>query len=55
MGAFKGQFTLKSKIHIFPPTCRPFHQSRQLWCELPSFGDIGHRDFCLFSNIISAS
>ena len=25
------------------------------WCELPSFGDIGCRDFCLFSNIMGVN
>ena len=43
----KGQFTPKSKIHIFPLTCTAIYQSRLLWCELPSFGD-----FYLLSNIM---
>ena len=41
----KGQFT--PKIHIFSLTCRAINQSRLIWCELSSFGDIG-----LFSNIM---
>ena len=50
--SLKGQFTPKSKIHIFPLFCRAIYQSRLLWCELSSFGDIGRRDFCLLSNIM---
>ena len=46
----KGQFTPKSKIHIFPLTFGAIYQSRLFWCELPSFGDTGRRDFCLLSN-----
>ena len=42
----------KSKIHIFPVTCRAVYQSRQFWCELSSLGDISHRNFCLLSNIM---
>ncbi|MDG2590005.1 hypothetical protein P7M45_23995, partial [Vibrio parahaemolyticus] len=45
----KGKFTPKSKIHISPLTCSAIYQSRLIWCELPSVGDIGHRDVCLFS------
>ena len=30
----KGQFTPKSKIHIFPLTCSAIYQSRLFWCEL---------------------
>ena len=26
-------------------SCSVIYQSRLFWCELPSFGDIGHRDF----------
>ena len=37
-GELKGQFMLKSKIHIFPFTCSAIYQSRLFWCELPSFG-----------------
>ena len=48
----KGQFTPKSKTQISPLTCRAIYQSRQFWCELSSFGDIGRRDFCLLSNIM---
>ena len=48
----KGRFTPKSKIHIFPLTCSAIYKSREFWCELPSFGDFGRRDFCLFSNIM---
>ena len=47
-----GQFTSKSKVHSFPLTCRAIYQSRQFWCELPSFGDISHRDLCFLSNIM---
>ena len=39
-------------IHISPLTCSAIYQSRLFWCELPSFGDIGRRDFCLFSKIM---
>ena len=48
----KGQFTLISKLHIFPLTFSAIYQSKLFWCELPSFGDIGRRDVCLFSNIM---
>lgn len=47
----KGQFTPKSKEHI-PLTCSAFYQSRSFWCELLSFGDKGHRDVCLVSNVM---
>ena len=50
--ALKGQFSPKSKIHIFSLTFTAIHQSKLFWCELPSFGDIGRRDFCLLSNIM---
>ena len=43
----KGTVHPKSKIHIFPLTCRAIYQFRTLWCELSSFGDIGCRDFFL--------
>ena len=46
--ALKGQFTPKSKMHIFPLTYRAIYQTKLFWCELPSFGDVG----CLFSNIM---
>ena len=46
----KGQFIPKSKIDIFPLTRRAIYQSRLFWCELPSFGNIIRRDFCLLSN-----
>ena len=39
----KGQFTLKSKLHIFL-TCSAIYQSRLCCCELLS---IGPRDFSL--------
>ena len=29
-----------------------FYHSRLLWCELPSFGKIDHRGFCLLTNIM---
>ena len=51
----KGQFTPKSKIHIFRLTCCAIYQSRLFWCELPDFGDIGRRDFCLFLSIIGVN
>ena len=40
----KGQFTPKSKTHIFSLTFNAIYQSRLFWCEFPSFGwfyDIG--------------
>ena len=52
LDASKGQFSPKSKIHIFPLTCSAVYQSRLFWCELPSVGDIGRRDVCLLSNIM---
>ena len=42
----------KPKIHISPLTCSAVCQSKLFWCELPTFGDIGHGDFCLLSNIM---
>ena len=36
----KGQFTPKSKIHIFPLTCSAIYQSKLFWSELPIFGAI---------------
>ncbi|MDG2555340.1 hypothetical protein P7M41_25405, partial [Vibrio parahaemolyticus] len=32
--------------------CSAIYQSRSLWCELQSVGDIGHRDVCLLLNIM---
>ena len=32
--------------------CSAIYQSRSFWCELPSFGGISCRDFCLLSNIM---
>lgn len=32
----KREFTPKSKRHIFPLSLSAVHQSRLLWCELPS-------------------
>lgn len=48
----KGHFTPKSKLHIFPLTCSAIHSSKLFWCELPSVGDIGHKDVCLLSCIM---
>ena len=48
----RGQFTPKTKRHIFPLTCSVFYQSREFWCELSSLGDISRRDFCLLCIII---
>ena len=47
-----GLLNMILKIHIFPLTFTVIHQSKLFWCELPSFRDIGHRDFCLFSSIM---
>lgn len=47
----KGHFTPKSKEHT-PLTWSAFYQSRSFWCELLSFGDKGHRDVCLVSNVM---
>ena len=51
----KGQFTPKSKIHIFPLTFSAVYQSKLFWCELPSFGDIRCRDFCFLSGIMEVN
>ena len=45
---------LKGTVHpkirnTFP--CSAIYQSELFWCELPGFGDIGYRGFCLLSNI----
>ena len=48
----KGQFTPKSIIHIFLPSCSAIYPFRLFWCELPSFGDISCRDVLLFSDTI---
>ena len=42
---------IKITYHI-PLTRGAIYQSRLFWYELPRFGDIGCRDFCLFSNIM---
>lgn len=52
---------LSLKLHLIIPSkilntnssfsCRTY-PSRLLWCELPSFGDIGQRDVCLRLKII---
>ena len=51
LGNLKRQLPPNSKIFFFHLTCSAFYQSRLLWCELSSFGDISHRDFS-FSNIM---
>ena len=43
----KGQFTPKSKTHIFPLTCNTIYPSRLFWCELSSFGYITQNDACI--------
>lgn len=49
--SLKEQFTPKSEIQIFPPTCSVICPSRLFWCELHvSFWDIGCRDVSLCSN-----
>ena len=48
----KGQFTSKSKIHIFPLTCSAISQYRLFWFELPSFErEILAREISAFSQI----
>ena len=37
---------------VFYLTCSAISQSRLFWCELPSFGEISCRDFCLLSDIM---
>ena len=49
--ALKGQFTPKSKIHVFPLLCRVIIQSRQFLCELSSFGENGHRDYTVIGSV----
>ena len=48
----KGQFTIKSKIHIFPLSCSAGYLSRLLWCDFQSFRDIVCRDVCLLWNVM---
>lgn len=44
---------LKGTVHIFPLTWCAIYPSRLfVWYELPCFGDVGHRDVNLFSNIM---
>ena len=50
LNILKGTVHHKIKILIFPLTCSADYQ--WFWHELPSFGDIGCRDSCLFSNIM---
>ena len=51
----KGQFTPKSKVHIFPLTLSVIYQSTLFWCELPSFGDIGRGALCLLPNTMAVN
>ena len=46
------KFPPKGKIRISPLTCSALYQSRFVGVSCLSFGDIGHRDFCLLSNIM---
>ena len=48
----KGTVLPKIKNTCFSLTFSAVYQSKLFWCELPSFGDIGHRDFHFLSNII---
>ena len=45
MDGLKGAVHLKSKTYISSPL--------DSFGELPSFGDTGRRDFCLFENILA--
>ena len=53
--SLKRQFIPKSKIHMFPLICSAIYQSRYIWCEFPSFIDIGPRDLYPFSNTIGVN
>ena len=54
---FKGTVHSQDQKYIFVllPIPKAIYPSKLFWCELPSFGDSGNRDFCLFSNIMEVN
>ena len=49
----KGQFTLKSKIHIFPLTCDAIYPSSLFWCEFLSLDILALGKSSLKHNVTS--
>lgn len=50
--SLKGQFSPKSKQHLFTLTCSDILSPRLFWCELPNWWGIGCRDVCLLLTIM---